>query len=483
MQEICIKENICLYKGKNTLSISDHYIVDKKKPRQFINNIKNFVKWEDTAYKSTKDQNQHDILKAIQNAHDIISEFQLSEDKSEKLLKLTLFYNFSSKEEAFLYYALQCVQKNPSLNEREKKALAEEIKIKIKTFGKYYNTRTMLNALLEYANVPINIDNNFCKTCFKHKGPYGLIECKETEDNIKILNHELSHAELLGNKIPHFYSEARASYLSKVGYARVRAMMTLLGNLGDSEQILKHLINNEIDKIWQNIVNHNPNFQKELNEIRTILDNIKFSKDIINKLKENPQILKNILKMYEAKYGPIYKKDPIIMLLKEICEGDLSYESKDYLILENDLEVTLHYDAWDISMDTIIQRNSINPFFRIEKTWFSIIQAALRKELALNNSKELSPRSANYWVQKIMGYPLYYQFLKSNDPIQILTYINNQLTLKGYPNLMLEDFKILLDASIEKNVLLKINSTNFPKILANFEWDLGYTKIREKVRR
>lgn len=520
MQEIYVKENMYLYKRKNEIYVSNHQIDCKREPRRITKEAtllayvkkdhqKGTNKYVLASKKSIlllgmaylfalKDVDEYkeitqdniakeiensisnlDILNNLKNTYNIINEFQLSNIKCEELINRTLFAEFSSKEEGFAYYASRCIQMNSSLTAEEKSALIEEIQIKIRTFGKYYSAKTMIKALIEYAHVKINIDETTYKSCFKHRGKYGIINCNVAENNAQVLNHELSHAELLFEKMPHFYSEARASYLSKVGYSRVRAIMTLLGNLGNSEQILSHLINNEIDKIWENIINNNLRFQKELNEIRNLLDNINAAREVEQKLKENPQILRCIFRIYESKKGFAYQSDPILMMLKEIANGNPFYESKDHLVLEDNLEVTLHYCTWDISLDTVVIKNARNPYYQIEKTWIDMIQKTLIKELTINGNASSSPSAANYWVRKTMGEALYQQFLRSANPSAILEYLNNQLILEQNPPLSRNDFAILLEEAKERNALEGVKKTNFQTIMFNREWNKGKIRTRK----
>ncbi len=381
--------------------------------------------------------------KLLTKLYNIVNDNTIEKNTYDILAENILLSNFDTKEEGFTYYALKSLEINPNFTLEEKNELKKEIEEKIFTFGKYYNGKRIITTLIEYANVGVKREYGISKATFTRDESFGYITYDPTwEDAIKALNHELSHAELSGEKIIPAYSEARAAFLSKEGYPKTRAFFTTLGFLGDDEKIIKYLINNDYDAIWENIIEQTDSQSVyKVNYIQGFLESIKEPGDLEVCWIRNPDIQNIALELYEEKYGFKALNVPAIYILNYIINHEYQYfKTNDNLVLNGTLPITI--TNFDISRTTTISTGKDYTMRDLENEELLILTSYLKEEMKTAEDFE---NTASFFIYKLLGEEDFKNFLQTEEPIKVIQKENIDRTELELREIYKEDINYIMN--------------------------------------
>lgn len=392
----------------------------------------------------------------------------ISSEEKRKTIHNALFKIFKSKEEGFLWFALECIEQNSSLSIKLKEQLKIEMTRKIQEYGKYYDETLILESLIQYAKVPFEYHSEYLKSRFRFQGKHGLIIYKTTSTRCaKILNHELCHAELFFRNTLPFYDESRAGLLSERGYGKARALFGLLSLLGDEEVILKCLINNNIEQMWNNILTNNPHALQMIYKIRNVLESIPRSNMINEVLDKNVEIVNMIRIIYEMKNGCSCMINPKFELFSIVYQINRIYEINDIRTNHGQIPISIQYNFLNFEQKNIFDLFQKNQKNSPNELKFRLIQKYLGGELQIveNNSHIPYEVTASYFIELALGKSFFQQLLRAENPYIMLDIINYQLSKDLRLRLTLEDFNTLIDYANKGKANIGVAKTNFGKII------------------
>lgn len=393
----------------------------------------------------------------------------LNESVYDEIVNNVLFAEFDSKKDGFLYYALKCIEINPSFTDQEKGVLKKEVTKKINTFGDYYSGKRILVSLIEYANVDVKREYGLSTSIFEQgKGHYGLITYDPSwENSAETLHHELCHAELKGEDRLPIYSEARAAFLSKSGYSKSRALFTLLGILGDEEKVLKGLLNNNPEEIYGSI-NEDITSEFKVDYIREILESIENPLDLEN---YSLSLYETLQELYLEKYNYPSTQSPGPYILSYILlNGTGKYTTNDNLVLNGSLPVVIN--KLEILREVNVPLGSDFTMVDLKNEELSILIQYLKDELE-NYSEKSFEDTANFYVISIIGTDNYSEFVESSQPYNFLYWLNRERAAKGFKEITVEN--------IERIIKKKHNGTLETLAEENWYLDLIEEKLRLKL--
>ena len=350
-----------------------------------------------------------------------IEKYNPTDEEINVMVDNFLLSDFETREEGFLFYARECINQNRYLTKEEKEALINETETKINTYGEYYEGHTILNAFIEYANVPVARDYDTDTAYFRHEGDYGLIVYNPFWENAyQTLNHENSHAEGMNEPIiiP-FFSETRAAFLSNDGYPISRKVMTILGLLGDDEVILKALINYDYDRIRENLLSKFSGSDKEMMQgILTSLEQIEDPDDLEEYCLGNEELINQLNTLYTARYGTNPQENTILILL----EYNIRYGENDYIKYSDNLvlndRLVIHCNINGTIMEFTISSSTTEQDFSN-----SLIKVAIEylKQNSINFEEKVATMYQNndtIWLARMIIAEQPYQVLCSLNEIR-----------------------------------------------------------------
>ena len=512
MQEICLRGNSYLYQTKNELYYTKHQVFSEKSLKHSNQNVlllaykkkddngkdvyvlsshksllllgylylqNDFVK-EIPDFQKCMEEYPKDLVRFLQKIERISKKYASSHPKQNELISKLLFRNFSDKTTAFLQLAFRCIDENPTLTDEEKNLIWKELSTKINVYGKYYEERIILKSLIGYATVAVKFLPNYYKSCFKSNGYTGTIIYNTKGNKMPhILNHELSHAELMTLPTSVFFDEARASLLSKSGYDRVRALMTMLSLLGDEEVILKSLVNNHTTKIWNHLRDKNASKDAEILEIKSVFDQMSSSSQINEVLNRNPEIIKKIESIYDSTHRFSHFRSPKFAILQMAYESNSIFQVNDIRTQNNQISISLNYDIILEKKEILLHLKEEEAYQSVECAKLQLIQEYLKgeEEIARRYPNVKENLFASYWIRLALSDYFYEQFLYTSNPDVILGMINYNLK-SSHIVLSSKDFYTLIQYTNCKEVYQGIKETNFFKIIRKFNQETSRLQRR-----
>ncbi len=254
-----------------------------------------------------------EINELLLQIKEVIKKQGLADEIYDEVIFENLFRNFSSNQEAFLYYIKNSINQNESLTQSEKTELIKEYERMIQKYGNYYNGLSILNALIQLENAPVSHD--FEKAIETYQMPNDkntLYNSSNNSEAIEALHHEMSHLEDKNLKSDHivFYREAKATLLSKAGSSDALLVIETLCKIAGKESILPGLINRNYDLIWENVKNSvNAQESGKVDLLQGMLEHMNVA-DVYN-VEKYQEIYKVLNELYKSKYGyDIFSSQP-----------------------------------------------------------------------------------------------------------------------------------------------------------------------------
>lgn len=407
--------------------------------------------------------NQDSFLLVLNKLEELLKEKDLPEEMYNDIVNKVLLNQYPSQTEGFKEMAQICININPNFTDEEKSMLKEEVTKKIDVYGEYYEGKRLLISLIEYAKVEVSRKENISIATFTQDRPYGLITYNPNwEDKNIILHHELCHAELMGESNKPIYNESRAAFLSHQGYPSTRAFLTFLGMLGDEEEVLKALINNHSNKIWENI---SQNIKEEniyiLEYLKGFTESIRDPGKLENEFQTDQQISSLLTKLYFDKNSHHYSSNMACILLLEILkEGEKQYSTENNLILNGTFPVNLH--AINKTREVFIPLESIYRASDLENEKLLLLIDYLKEEL---KSDTEYTETACYAIETLLGTKTFTYLLNSDTPLEILNESNAEKYELGFPEIWTEEIEKMIRFAQNGNISALMQTETFQQLI------------------
>lgn len=410
---------------------------------------------------------QEEFVEFLQLLEEILNQ-SFDTEFYELIVSDLLFKNFPSKKEGFWYYASRCILANSNFTRYEKVSLKQECFQKIRIYGDYYSGYRILVALLAYANVGVQREYGLSFASYqKSKGNYGFIVYDPSWPNAsKVLHHELCHAELKEESCLPIYHEVRAAFLSKSGYSKSRALFTILGLLGNEEEVIKGLINNHPRLIWNSIKeevasDYKVEYFEELLEI--ICDDSKLE----NSTAISIGIYEILQELYLEKYNFPMSKVPVSYVLSYLfINGAGKYTTDDDLVLHGHLPLLINKVG--IKKEVMIPITAEYSIDELKEEETSMLVEYLKTEI--QDSNRSYETTASYYIESIFGKQNYFRFLSTKHPFRFLNFMNRLRHDAGVSQISTEMIETIIQKA-HKNEL---------HVLEQEEWYLNLLEVPEE---
>lgn len=338
-----------------------------------------------------------------------------------------LSQNGQSKEEYFYELMKSAIISNAFYSQEEKEILIKEKESQIKTFGRYYNFKTMIDSIDQVANTKTMKKYGTTTATFcRDRGNYGTIHYDPYwEEWEKTLNHESVHSETVNNN-PAIYKEVTAAFLACEGYPKERALFTMLGRLGDEKVVISSLINGNVDDLWKSIkekTNHSQD--AKIDYLRYLCEKMPLYD--LNESEEKLKIQSDIITYIDELYKEVYvinsDTDALMNVSENIFLGfNNDYENIDPLAVNGQYPVRIRIND-TYQKDVVIPLTLGSNQLLTEEYLNTIIEYLSTNESRISNEYYLN---LEFWIASYVGLENYSNLIQSESKTEFLKSITIQ---------------------------------------------------------
>lgn len=257
-----------------------------------------------------------------------------------------------------------------------------------------------------------------------------------------MIHAEQSYIQISNN---HLYKESTASYLSFAdSYPKARALITMLGRLGNEEQIMQSLVNGDYENIWNSIKNNiSPENKYKVDYLKGLLNKKNSDPELVeSEEKEDLDIILIIQELYLDVYGLPMNQDACMVALESIflknsadktCDG--TYENIDHVVLNGNFDIRL------VITDEIKKEVSIPLGIcsanTLEAEWLEFLCEQVQKE----DTEDMY--NTNYFFRNFLGESNYQKLVMSENKLETLEEINKERISTLNSNSLIQLLKML----------------------------------------